>query len=466
MTGDAGMTEIAGIYCRLSLARFGDTTKVDDQERICRDLAAERGWYVPDEYVWKDNNKSAWRIGVRREGWEAMLAAVEAGQLRNLVTYHGDRMVRQPYDLEMLIRLVRGQGVTITSPTGTRHLDVAEDVAILGILANMARLESENISRRKKAGFERMRLQGIPPVPGGQGHRAFGYQADGQTLHPVEAEALRSAARRLLNGETLAAICRDLTAAGIRSTTGHPLNYSTLRRILLRPRTAGFLSDGSRGRWEPALDPAVQRNLAALFATVPPREPSGAKYLLSGIAVCSECERPVQITYAGSSGHPVPGYGCVTPGCRRTRRNAAALDNYITGRIVGYLNSPAVTERMPEPVADTAADRQIAALEARLAEANETMATLADHPGVTSAALHRSITDFEQRIAVLRAQAASPRSRILSSRAGITVEEFKSLPLGLRRQLVSAAYRITVLPASRMGPGFREEDVRVELRED
>src|SRR5215472_3945039 len=187
------MTETAGIYCRLSLARFGDTTKVDDQERICREVAAARGWQIaripgwPDtgnHGVWKDNNKSAWRIGVRRRGWEAMLAAVEAGQLRNLIVYHGDRMVRQPYDLEVLIRLA-GRGMTITSPTGTRRLDVPEDVAILGILANMARLESENISRRKKTGFARMARDGIAPAPGGRFGRGFGYDRDGRTHVPA-----------------------------------------------------------------------------------------------------------------------------------------------------------------------------------------------------------------------------------------------------------------------------------------
>src|SRR5262244_92172 len=233
--------EVAGIYCRLSLARFGDTTKVDDQERICREKAAARGWTVPDDLVWKDNSKSAWRIGVRRPGWEAMLAAVKAGRLRNLVVYHGDRMVRQPYDLEVLIRLVTGQGMTITSPTGTRNLDIPEDVFVLGILANVARLESENISRRKKAGFERMRLAGTAPPAGSRYKRGFGYDTAGRQPVPAEADAIREAARRVLDGEGLTAIAADLSARGIRSVSGKPVDWHTLERILLRPRIAGLL---------------------------------------------------------------------------------------------------------------------------------------------------------------------------------------------------------------------------------
>ena len=39
----------AGIYCRLSLARYGDTTKVDDQERICRQLASQLSWQLAED---------------------------------------------------------------------------------------------------------------------------------------------------------------------------------------------------------------------------------------------------------------------------------------------------------------------------------------------------------------------------------------------------------------------------------
>jgi site-specific DNA recombinase len=64
---------IAAIYCRLSLAAMGDTTKVDDQERICRDVAQSRGWTVRDELVFKDNSRSAWQRNRKRPGWDAML---------------------------------------------------------------------------------------------------------------------------------------------------------------------------------------------------------------------------------------------------------------------------------------------------------------------------------------------------------------------------------------------------------
>src|SRR6266516_1732229 len=97
----------AGIYCRISLAILNDTTKVDEQERLCRELCERRGWDIAEVYT--DNNRSAWKRAkptaddphgrkVRRPGWDALLAAVGAGRFGAIVTYWGDRLVRQPRD--------------------------------------------------------------------------------------------------------------------------------------------------------------------------------------------------------------------------------------------------------------------------------------------------------------------------------------------------------------------------------
>src|SRR5258707_1349034 len=98
MTQEAGR---AAIYTRMSYALDDDQTKVADQERRCRELAAARELAVAAVYC--DNNQSAWRVGRKRKGWDAMLAAIEAGQLDVIIAYHGDRLIRQPRDLETLL---------------------------------------------------------------------------------------------------------------------------------------------------------------------------------------------------------------------------------------------------------------------------------------------------------------------------------------------------------------------------
>jgi site-specific DNA recombinase len=106
----------AAIYCRISLARFGDTLKVDDQEKLCREVSDRRGWAVGSEQIYVDNSRSAWRHDRKRPGWDAMLEAIGRGEVEAIVVYHGDRLIRQPWDLELLLRLAREKGIQLASP--------------------------------------------------------------------------------------------------------------------------------------------------------------------------------------------------------------------------------------------------------------------------------------------------------------------------------------------------------------
>src|SRR5260221_532914 len=115
----------AGIYCRLSRAIDGSTEKVEDQARICHEMCARLGWDVAE--VYSDNSLSAWRKNRKRPRWDAMLEAVEAGQLDALAVYHGDRLIRHPGDLEKLIDLADTRGIKLAAPTGVRNIDNDDD---------------------------------------------------------------------------------------------------------------------------------------------------------------------------------------------------------------------------------------------------------------------------------------------------------------------------------------------------
>ena len=117
------VTVRAGIYCRMSLAIQDDTAKIDDQERMCRLTAERLGWEVID--VYQDNNRSAWKHNRKRPAWDRMLADIEAGKINGIIVYHGDRLTRQPMDLEILISLSRTRGIKLASPTGVRDLNLS-----------------------------------------------------------------------------------------------------------------------------------------------------------------------------------------------------------------------------------------------------------------------------------------------------------------------------------------------------
>jgi DNA invertase Pin-like site-specific DNA recombinase len=451
----------------MSIAAIGDTTKVDDQELISRELAARRGLDVAA--VYSDNNKSAWRKDRKRPGWDAMLADIEAGKLSAIIVYHGDRLIRQPWDLERLLALAESRGIRLLSPSGTRSLDSADDRFILRIEAAQACRESDNTSRRRKAQYARWRREGRVR-PGGRGGRAYGFATDGVTHVAGECEVIREMGRRVLAGEAAGSIARGLSARGARTPTGGQFSHGTIRKMLARPRYAGLMPDGeSAAAWEPVLDRETWERVRLVldakaagfgYAT------NARRWLLSGIAACgailadgSECGAPMRLNPSkGRNGRHVNGYQCTRRGCS-VYRSAELLDAYVSGRVLGSLAADGTPQgNAPEvPVTDE--------WRALVTERAATDALLSDYrrSAGRAATLMARLDGIDARIAELRErEAGGARSRLLRRYRGITRAQWDGLPLEVRRALVAACFRVTVLPASKRGPGFRVQDVRLE----
>lgn len=450
-----GMRTRAIIYTRVSVAALGDTTKTDEQERLCRELCERRGWQVA-EPVFTDSSRSAWRRDRKRPGWDAMLAAVAARRADAIVTYWGDRLVRQPRDLEDLLDLRDGRDLTMASVAG--QYDFANPDHRMMMRWEVARAcnESDTISRRKKAQYERMRRQGLVR-PGG--YRAFGFARDGLAHDPAEAAIVRELAGRVLTGVSLGSLVRDLNARGIPTTAGNAWSHTTLRTMLANPKYAGLMPDGvAPGAWEPVLDRGQWEQLRAVIAArsagsrPPGTAPDNARrWLLSGIAECGACGAGLSIhltRYGGTT--PARTYSCKA--CRKVDRSQPLLDAFVTGRVLARLANRA----NPLPSAgDAAAAAELAAVTARRAEAVAVIESLADRPGESLAVLARSLDSFDARIAELRDRAGDgQRQRLLAVHAGLTPDGFGALDLSARRAIVTACYRIVVKPVTRKGPGF------------
>ncbi len=494
---------IAAIYCRISLSRFDDTTKVDDQERICRDLAAARGWIVRDQHVYKDNSVSAWRRDRKRPGWDAMLAAVERGEVGAIVVYHGDRMVRQIVDLERLIALADTKGIRLAAPVGERDLDNADDRYILRIEAAGACRESDNTSRRLKRHYARRVEQGLVRL-GGRGGRVFGFEPDGVTVREEEADAIREVAQRILGGEPVAALCRDLNARGFRTTAGNEFAHGTLSKLMRRPRMAGLLEHHGRivgeAAWPAILDRATWESVVDRLAGkanelgfVPTNI---GKYLLSGIAVCVSCGERLAARMKTRLFHPCPscgaklkvqtnpgthgscfpcgrtvplpprvqgppsmGYGCINKGCAtKVHRSLPHLDAFVEEAVLQMLADPRVRAAMaPKTSGHLVVELQ------RLEERRERkIAEFADDDSPLAADVLRvAVGKIAARMVEIRAELSkASASHVLDGLYGISAEEFAGLPLSRRRAAVRALLRIVVGP-SRKGPGFDASSVRL-----
>lgn len=143
----------------------------------------------------------------------------------------------------------------------------------------------------------RSRRPVTPRVPFGP--RGFGHSRDRSAMVEHEANAIRQAASRVLSGETLSRIVADWNDAGLRTTMGRSWHVSSLARLLVQPRLAGYAREGGGGTGTAGLDttvgpPIIDRSTHDQLVArqrsraLGPRAPARV-YLLSGLLRCSLC---------------------------------------------------------------------------------------------------------------------------------------------------------------------------------
>lgn len=469
----------AAIYCRLSYAPDGSVEKVDRQEADCRDLADRLGWDISEAHVFKDNSRSAWQRNRNRPGWDAMLAAVETGQADGIIAYHGDRLMRQPYDLEKLISAADSKAVRIASVSGTRDLDNADDRFILRIEVAQACRESDNTSRRVRRGIKARAEKGLSQVGG---MRPFGYgvqvgvrkkvdAASGDVIEapvydttqqvPEEAAIIVKAVERLLAGQSQVGVVRWMRTQ-CTTTQGNEWTDDVFRKMLLRPRIAGLIEYQGvlhEAAWKGIISPETWEDVKALYQrnSAEYRNPgAGRKHLLSRIAECPYGCGTVHTKVVGGKHrkNPLRSYWC--PVCKKVSRSADHLDAYIVGRTLALLNSSRFLRELDSGSDDgPSVSMQIAAVQRRRAETQAKLENLADFPDLDPAVIAASLASFDRKVRQLRNElAASAQHRILVRMAGVTQEQWAREPIEVRSATVKALWRITILPTARKGPGF------------
>jgi DNA invertase Pin-like site-specific DNA recombinase len=328
--------ERAAVYARVSQDR-GETTSVEEQLAECEREADRRGWDLADRY--EDRNKSASKPGTVRPAYQRLLADVRAGRVTRLMVYMTDRLYRQPRELEDLIDLAEQRPLAIaTCRSGDLDLGTPEGRAFARNAATWNKLEVEKLSERSGRGRAAKKANGGWL---GGGAVPYGYDRvkdeNGKVKeHRVvrsEAAVLKEAVRRVLRGDSMNAIVRDLNARGVKPRKGDRWLPSRLRATLTAPFLAGLYPDGTAGDW-PAIISADERVL--LLARLPRRsgERPDRRYALSGIAVCSECGTKL----LGSGG----AYRCMARngGCGKVRVAARHVDEYVEEQMLSNVPEP------------------------------------------------------------------------------------------------------------------------------
>jgi site-specific DNA recombinase len=454
----------AGLYGRISLARFGETIKTEDQLALCENLAVQRDWTVTRRYA--DPNKSAWKRDRVRPAWDQMLKDVEAGVINAIVVYHGDRLIRQPWDLELLLRLADEKGIRLASPTGERNLDSPDDRFILRIEAAGACRESDNTSRRLKWHYDKAAQRGVVRL-GGRGGRAFGFEPDGMTVRKDDEKTIQEVARRIIAGEPIGAIARDITARGSRTTAGNEWTYANLRRLMGRARLAGLVSHNGeiigkaawpaileRDQWETVC--AILDRKAETFAHIT----NAKRYLLSGIAKCGTCGSGLVVRH--NVRPHLLGYGCVNPPCaHKVHRQLRHLDKYVIGYMLKFLSHAETRDRLTPGATVDWNERLQELKETRQRRIDE----FAEDDEAESDIIKAMVRRYDRQIAEVRtkmAVAAAPH--VLDGAWGIDEAGWERFSLDRRRAMIAYVVDIIVLPGRR-GPGFDPAYVQLTKRE-
>ena len=434
----------AGIYVRISQDRTGAGLGVERQADDCQQLCEAKIWKVVEVYV--DNDASAFS-GKRRPEWERLLADIAAGEIDAVVGWHVDRLTRSPRELEDVLDLAERHGLELATVTGDIDLGTVSGRTFARMLGVMARNESEHKSERQRRANEQSAAAG--KVHGG-GMRPFGYAQDRRTVVPAEAGIVQECAERVLAGDSLRGVARELRARGAQTSAGHDWQPRSLRQVLLSARISGRRERHDRivgvAEW-PAIISVGDSDRLRLLLTDPARQTTRPgnprRYLLSGLLRCGKCGAAL----VGRPQRGVPRYCCAH--CGRTYTNAARTDEFLRDVALQALDGEGLRAALR---AQRTADPKLVAEVARLRVKLEELAAAWGDDQMTTASYRLASSRVEARLAqgkrkLARIGGPDPLGAFVGSYAQM-VEKWEELNLARRRAILDAVLaEVVVRPA-------------------
>lgn len=244
--------------------------------------------------VYEDSDLSGFKRGLVRPDYERMLTRIDSGGVDAVLVWKLDRLTRQPGQFEAVVTALERTGARLVSIHESADMTSPAGLAMLRVGMAFAAMESETISLRTRRAKAEQADQGLP---NGGGLRPFGLTTDKTRLVDAEARLVREAARRLVAGESLSAICRDWEQRGVVTTRGNLWRVTSLRKMLANPRLTGARVHRGRvvesGVIPAILDADTHRRVVAVLAGNP-GVPVRATRALSGLVVCGRCGERMQ----------------------------------------------------------------------------------------------------------------------------------------------------------------------------
>lgn len=451
----------AAIYSRVSQDRRGEFRSVKEQYDECVRLCERNGWEIAGKY--RDNDRSASRYATKeRPDFERLMS--ELDQYDILVTWEASRATR---DLEVYTRLrdaCKAAGVKWCYSGQLHDLSKSGDRFKTGLDMLLAERESDSTSERVRRST---RAQAAAGKPHGRIPYGFARVYDPSTgslvrqvPHPEESKIVLEAADRVLAGESLYSIGKDLRSRGLRQ-----LDSTRIQQMLRNPTYCGIRV--FRGEilgnadWDAIIPPEKWEAIQGILGAPdrPKFHGSEPVYLLTGIARCGACGGPV-IRLLNKGRYSA--YLCREKRC--VGRSQPKVDELVVSVVKQILTRPDVLEVIhakSDPDVTKAAER-VAELEARL----DGFYQQAAEGSLSATGLARVESSILSQLeaARTRLQAMRTPQRLTIADPGKTAAEWDTLPLLERRAVVRGLMEISILPARAKGVRFDPESIEIKQR--
>ncbi|WP_261949240.1 recombinase family protein [Rhodococcus sp. T9N] len=344
----------AVIYTRVSSDAAGKGRSVSEQEVDCRAICEREGWDVAE--VLTDNDIGASRhSGKDRPAYRRLTEVLTKGDV--LVMWEASRAQRDMKAYVELRDLCAERGVLWSYSGRLYDPSRGDDRFSTGLDALIAEKEAEQTRERVLRAKRSAALEGRPLGRLSYGYRRQFSMRTGATerwvLDENEAPIVREIYDRVLDGESLWVITRDLIERGVPAPSNQKNSAGTwraqrMRVMILRPAYAGLMVHQGKvigkGNWEAVATEQEHQRLVAIL-TDPARathrgcEP---RHLLTGIATCGVCGSVVR--FLSPKGRNSSRYACVDNYC--ITRRSDEIDDFVEELIVDMAMYPPNFEPM------------------------------------------------------------------------------------------------------------------------
>jgi site-specific DNA recombinase len=462
------------LYARISQDDQGLEKGVQRQLEDARQLASQHGWTVAGEYV--DNDVSAFN-GAARKQYLHLMADAAAGRFQKIIVWHPSRLWRQRSERIRDIEILRRMEIGVSAVRGPElDLGNAYGRLIAGVLGEFDSMESDVKSERVARAALQRAQEGRPHSMVAYGwRRERTIDASGRIIafqdveNPQEAAIVREIVDRLLTGEPLRSLVRDLNERRIPAPRGGLWNPTIVRQVAVRPANAALRRYKDRIIGEAAWPPLVPRDkyerlLALLNAPSRlTRRPGKRRHLLSyGIGECGVCGSPLS---ARMERRYEPGrwdYRCASPQSCVARR----IDQ------VDELVGPSVIERLAllgpgifdaDDSVTNEAREKAQAIRARLDNAADQYAA----GDIDGRQLSRITATLRPQLETAETELRRSRPAALPNAAeGLLTDKaaavWATLPVTAKRTVLEIiGLNVVINKRQRHGPGFEDESIEI-----